>query len=125
MVHHYRVKKVVSPRARRSVVERIMTERALSQRHAFRSVDMQRSSARFQCRTGPDEAATLYITLGSPWENPFTEGFNGTFRGECLDRRVFADAHEAQIVIEQWRQAYTHRRPPSSLGYLPPVVFAD
>ena len=68
---------------------------------------------------------TLYITPGSPWENPFIESFNGTFRGECLDRWIFADGREAQAVIEQWRQEYNHRRPHSSLGYLPPAVFAD
>jgi transposase InsO family protein len=32
---------------------------------------------------------------------------------------------EVQIVIEQWRQEYKHRRPHSSLGYLPPVAFAE
>jgi len=68
---------------------------------------------------------TLYITPGSPWENPFIESFNGTFRCECLDRWVFADGQEAQMVIEQWRQEYNQRRPHSSLGYLPPTVFAD
>jgi putative transposase len=67
----------------------------------------------------------LYITPGNPWENPFIESFNGAFRGECLDRWVFADSREAQAVIEQWRQEYNHRRPHSSLGYLPPTVFAD
>lgn len=68
---------------------------------------------------------TLYITPGSPWENPFIESFNGTFRGDCLDRWVFANGYEAQIVIEQWRQEYNHRRPHSSLGYLPPTAFAE
>jgi transposase InsO family protein len=68
---------------------------------------------------------TLYITPGSPWENPFIESFNGTFRGECLDRWVFADGREAQIVIEQWRQEYNYRRPHSSLGYLAPAAFAE
>lgn len=68
---------------------------------------------------------TLYITPGSPWENPFIESFNGTFRSECLDRWVFADGREAQIIIEQWRQEYNHRRPHSSLGYLPPAAFAE
>lgn len=68
---------------------------------------------------------TLYITPGSPWENPFIESFNGTFRSDCLDRWVFADGQEAQIVIEQWRQEYNQRRPHSSLGYLPPAAFAE
>ena len=68
---------------------------------------------------------TMYITPGSPWENPFIESFNGTFRGECLDRWVFANGHEAQIIIEDWRQEYNHRRPHSSLGYLAPAAFAE
>jgi transposase InsO family protein len=68
---------------------------------------------------------TLYITPGSPWENPFIESFNGTFRSECLDRWLFTDGREAQIVIEQWRQEYNQRRPHSSLGYLPPAAFAE
>lgn len=69
--------------------------------------------------------STIYITPGSPWENPFIESFNGTFRSECLDRWVFASGHEAQIVVEQWRQEYNLRRPHSSLGYLSPAAFAD
>jgi len=68
---------------------------------------------------------TLYITPGSPWENPFIESFNGTFRSECLNRWVFPDGREAQLVIEQWRQEYNQRRPHSSLGYLPPAAFAE
>jgi len=68
---------------------------------------------------------TLYISPGSPWENPFIESFNGTFRGECLNRWIFTDGQEAQAIIEQWRQEYNHRRPHSSLGYLPPAMFAD
>ena len=68
---------------------------------------------------------TMYITPGSPWENPFIESFNGTFRSDCLKRWVFTDGHEAQIIIEQWRQEYNHRRPHSSLGYLAPVAFAE
>lgn len=68
---------------------------------------------------------TLYIKPGSPWENPFIESFNGTFRSECLNRWLFADGREAQTVIEQWRQAYNHHRPHSSLGYVPPTAFAE
>jgi putative transposase len=68
---------------------------------------------------------TLYITPGSPWENPFIESFNGTFRSECLDRWLFAHGKEAQSIIGQWRLEYNHHRPHSSLGYLPPAVFAQ
>ena len=68
---------------------------------------------------------TLYITPGRPWENPFIESFNGTFRSDCLDRWLFVNGAEAQIIIEQWRQAYNQRRPHSRLGYLPPAAFAE
>lgn len=71
------------------------------------------------------QCSTMYITPGSPWENPFIESFNGTFRSDCLKRWLFTDGHEAQIVIEQWRQEYNHRRPHSSLGYLAPAAFAE
>lgn len=68
---------------------------------------------------------TMYIKPGSPWENPLIESFNGTFRGECLNRWVFANGQEAQVVTEQWRQEYNLHRPHSSLGYLAPAVFAE
>lgn len=68
---------------------------------------------------------TLYIKPGSPWENPFIESFNGTFRAECLNRWLFATGNEAQTIIEQWRQEYNYHRPHSSLGYVPPAAFAD
>jgi transposase InsO family protein len=68
---------------------------------------------------------TLYIRPGSPWENPFIESFNGTFRAECLNRWLFADGQEAQQIIEQWRQEYNHHRAHSSLGYMAPAVFAQ
>lgn len=68
---------------------------------------------------------TLYITPGSPWENPFIESFNGTFRAEYLNRWIFATGQEAQIIIEQWRQEYNHHRPHSSLGYVAPAAFAE
>ncbi|MBZ0294162.1 MAG: integrase core domain-containing protein [Anaerolineae bacterium] len=68
---------------------------------------------------------TMYIKPGSPWENPLIESFNGTFRGECLNRWVFANGQEAQVVTEQWWQEYNLHRPHSSLGYLAPAVFAE
>ena len=67
---------------------------------------------------------TIFITPGSPWENPYVESFNGRFRDECLNRETFRNGREAQQVIEAWREEYNHYRPHSSLGYLPPVEFA-
>jgi putative transposase len=68
---------------------------------------------------------TLYIKPGSPWENPFIESFNGTFRAECLNRWLFTNGQEAQTVIEHWRHEYNHHRPHSSLGYISPAAFAE
>jgi len=68
---------------------------------------------------------TIYITPGSPWENPFIESFNGKFRDECLNMEIFANLREAQIVIEDWRHEYNENRIHSSLGYLTPKEFAE
>ena len=69
-------------------------------------------------------ATTAYIAPGSPWENAYVESFNGKFRDECLNREIFKNGKEAQIVIEEWRKEYNQRRPHSSLGYLTPEEFA-
>jgi len=55
---------------------------------------------------------TLYIELGSPWENGYCESFNGRLRDECLNGEIFYSLKEAQIVIEQWRVLYNTLRPP-------------
>ena len=67
---------------------------------------------------------TIYIEPGSPWENPYIESFNGKLRDECLNREIFRNTIEAQIVIENWREEYNRYRPHSSLGYLTPEEFA-
>jgi transposase InsO family protein len=68
---------------------------------------------------------TLYIQPGHPWENPFIESFNGTFRSECLDRYLFQYDAEAQHIAEAYRVEYNTYRPHSSLGYLTPAEFAQ
>jgi transposase InsO family protein len=67
---------------------------------------------------------TLYITPGSPWENPYIESFIGKFRKECLDRYLFFNLRETQTIIEDWRDEYNHYRPHSALGYMTPAAFA-
>lgn len=46
---------------------------------------------------------TLFIELGSPWENGYIESFNGKFRDELLNREIFYTLEEAKILIEMWR----------------------
>jgi len=64
---------------------------------------------------------TLFIELGSPWENGYIESFNGKLRDELLNGELFYTIKEAQILIEHWRREYNHLRPHSSLGGRPPA----
>jgi len=70
-----------------------------------------------------ENCGTIYITPGSPWENPYIESFNGKFRDECLNMEIFRNAKEAQIVVEIFRRDYNEIRPHSALGYLTPDEF--
>jgi putative transposase len=64
-----------------------------------------------------------YIDPGCPWQNPYGESFNGRLRDECLNRELFANRHEAAVVLEAWRHEYNEDRPHSSLGYRTPREF--
>lgn len=67
------------------------------------------------------DVRTLFIEPGSPWENGYSESFNGKLRDELLDREIFYTLQEAQVLIEWWRQHYNGVRPHSALGYRPPA----
>jgi IS30 family transposase len=64
---------------------------------------------------------TLYMELGSPWENGSNESLNGKLRDELLNGEIFYTLQEAKVLIERWRQHYNTIRPHSSLGYRPPA----
>lgn len=66
----------------------------------------------------------LYIEPGAPWENGYAESFHGRLRDELLNAEAFADVHEAKSLAARWRHEYNHRRPHSSLKYVPPATFA-
>ena len=66
----------------------------------------------------------LYIEPGSPWENGYTESFNGKMRDELFNLEIFYSLKEAQVLIEMWRRHYNTIRPHSALGYRPPVPAA-
>jgi putative transposase len=63
-------------------------------------------------------AKTLYIELGSPWENGYCEFFNGKLRDELLNGEIFYSLKEAKAVIGQWRHHYKTVRPHSSLAVI-------
>lgn len=65
-----------------------------------------------------------FIQPGKPTQNAFVESFNGRFRDACLNQHWFRDLEAARQEIDSWRQHYNEVRPHSSLGYIPPAVFA-
>lgn len=67
---------------------------------------------------------TLYIEPGAPWENAYSETFIGRLRDELLERELFVDLKEAQVLLEDYRKHYNHERPHGALGYLTPAEFA-
>jgi putative transposase len=64
-----------------------------------------------------------FIQPGKPTQNAFIESFNGKFRDECLNDNVFVNLHNAQKIIETWRQDYNSERPHSSLNGMAPTEF--
>ena len=66
-----------------------------------------------------------FIRPGKPIENCLVESFNGKFRDECLNQHWFTSMRDARLAIEAWRHDYNRVRPHSSLGQLPPAVFAQ
>ena len=64
-----------------------------------------------------------FIEPGSPWQNPFSESFNGRFRDEFLIVEEFDTLLEAQVLAEDWRIEYNTYRPHCSLDVLTPEAF--
>lgn len=65
-----------------------------------------------------------FIQPGKPNQNAFVESFNGKLRLECLNAHWFSTLDDARRTIEDWRADYNDVRPHSSLGEMPPAVFA-
>ena len=67
---------------------------------------------------------TKYINPGSPWEQPYVESFHDKLRDEFLNRELFYNLREAEVLLAAWREEYNTERPHSSLGYQTPDQFA-
>jgi hypothetical protein len=52
------------------------------------------------------------------------ESFGGRVRDELLAVELFSCLTEAQVLIEDWRIDYNHRRPHGALGMMTPTAFA-
>lgn len=66
-----------------------------------------------------------FISPGRPTQNGYIESFNGKLRDECLSQSWFLSLSEAREQLEAWRREYNETRPHSSLGDLPPAVYAQ
>jgi putative transposase len=65
-----------------------------------------------------------FIDPGKPNQNAWIESFNGKFRDECLNLHAFSTITETKKIALQWKEEYNTVRPHSSLGRVPPVVYA-
>jgi transposase InsO family protein len=70
------------------------------------------------------ESGPKHIDPGAPWQNAYSESFNGKLRDELLSQELFGSLAEAEVLAERWRRHYNEDRPHSSLGYLPPAAYA-
>ena len=48
----------------------------------------------------------------------------GKPRGELFAREIFDSVFEARVLFDDWCDVYNRIRPHSSLGYMPPAVYA-
>jgi len=64
------------------------------------------------------------IQPGKPVQNAYIESLNSRFLDQCLSQHWFASLGHMRSVIETWREDYNYHRPHSTLGYIPPAVFA-
>jgi putative transposase len=71
-----------------------------------------------------NDVTLFFIEPGKPTQNGQIESFNGRFRQECLNQEWFTTLKEARQTIEEWRISYNTKRPHSSLGYMPPAMWA-
>lgn len=114
------------------VAERRMTGEGV--RRALERIMSERGAPRFtRSDNGPEficerlhgwllsqGTTPLHAEPASPWQNGFTESFNGKFRDECLNQEIFFSRAEAQVICDLWRKHYNEERPHSSLGYKTP-----
>jgi putative transposase len=65
-----------------------------------------------------------FIQPGKPMQNGFVEGFNSTFRDQCLNEHWFVSMSNARELIEEWRTIYNTIKPHSALGMKTPQEFS-
>jgi putative transposase len=106
------------------VLDRLITERGTAPGflRCDNGPEMTAHALRDWCRFS--RTGSAYIEPGSPWQNPYVESFGGRVRDELLAVELFSCLTEAQVLIEDWRLDYNHRRPHSALDMMTPAAFA-
>ncbi len=60
------------------------------------------------------------------WENAYSDGdAHQPLADELLNRKVFANPKEAQVLTGDYRELYNQTRPHGALGYITPAEFAS
>ena len=58
---------------------------------------------------------TVYVELGSPWQNGYNDSLNGKLTKECLSGKIFSTLVEAKVLVERSRRMYNMVRPHSAV----------
>ncbi len=80
-------------------------------------------SAVFEVWTRKHKIKLCFIQLGKPTQNTLVERFNGSYRKELLNARLFTDLNQVRDQTQQWIWGYNNIRPHESLGNKSPVAF--
>ena len=57
-------------------------------------------------------------------ENAYSKTFISRLRDELLNREMFANLKEAEVLAKEYRDHYNHHRPHGAFGYLTPMEFS-
>lgn len=66
-----------------------------------------------------------FSTPEKSMQNAFVGSFDERMRDEHLNQTLFFGLDYARTSIEAWRQRYNNLRPHSSIGKMPPAIFAS
>jgi len=72
-----------------------------------------------------NDAGTLFIDPGSPWQNAWIESFNGRMRDEHPNGQLFDSLVKARVLTELWRIDFNNNRRHSGLSRQTPAAFAE
>ncbi len=105
------------------VLETIVAERGVPE--AIRSDNGPEFTSRhFLAWALEKNIEVVHIEPGKPVQNAHVESFHGKLRDECLNASWFGNLWDARRKIVAWKKKYNEERPHSSLGNVPPAVFA-